>query len=179
VLYEAVYVSAVESNAAPWAEAVAPPSGSEQVALLPDAGLPAPHPGRARPVRQVRPDFEQAARAFPYALLRQALADQLRQDGCGAFARRMARIFARAAPWLRNEIVAELLIGCGPCASTRWPSDGDCSVEALAELALAQTPGTTHQIAELCCRFPVLALALDHVDLADVLTRLARATGRS
>ena len=173
--YESIDGSIAETDAPRCVETAVPPIESEHAAVSPDAGLLAPYRGEPRALRHARRDFEQAARTIPRTLLRGALADQLMHDGARAFAVRIARIFVRAAPWLRNDIVAELLIGCGPCANAHWPSDGDCNVEALAELAFERRGGTTHQIADLCCRFPALAVALDHVDLADVLARLARA----
>jgi len=174
VPYEPVDAAVAEANAPWWAQSVASSLGSEPAAAAPEAGLLAPYRGQPPAVRHARLDFERAARTVPLARLQGALADQLLQDGGQAFAQRVARIFAWAAPWLRNEIVAELLIGCGPCARAGWPTEGDCSVHTLAELALARTPGAPNQIAELCCRFPALAMALDHADLANVVVRLAR-----
>ncbi len=135
-----------------------------------------PYRSTPRPLQSARRDFEVAARAIPRSIVEQALSTQLSQDGGRAFAQRVARIHSKAAPCRRNEIVALLLIGCGPAALV-VQAYADCSVEALAAQAAERGGDSARHIAELCVRTPALALALDHVDLAEVLGRLLTWTG--
>jgi len=158
-------------DSTPAAGVAAQPFESECTGLSGLRTLLLPYRDLPRPLQGVRRDYEIAARAIPRPIVEQALSVQLLQDGHNAFAHRIARMHSKADPWQRNEVVALLLIGCGPTALA-LDTFNDCDVETLARQAVARTVDTARQIAELCSRLPSLPLALDHVDLAEALGRL-------